>query len=102
MRVGRIVSAPNTVGTRYPSRLITLDAGTLGSFVSVGQFALLSEEELIGRKVVFVANFKPRRIGKYLSQVLILGTPHPNSPPDEAQAIPLWAHHLAREGDIVF
>ncbi|MBM3327742.1 MAG: tRNA-binding protein [Calditrichaeota bacterium] len=102
MRVGRIVSAPLAENARYPSRFITVDAGPLGIFVSVGQFALVSEEALVGRKIVFVSNFRPRKMGNYLSQALILGTPHPDSPTDQAQALPLWAHYLAKEGDTVF
>jgi len=102
LRIGHVISAPLADGTRTPSRILTIEAGALGIFVSVGQFALLKEEELVGRKVVFVANFHPRKIGKFTSEALVLGTPHPDSPAGQSQALPLWADMRSAPGDKVF
>ncbi len=102
MGVARIVSAPMAEGTAKPSRHITLEADHLGNFTSVAQLALVSEERLIGSKVVICANLGPREIGAYISEVLVMGVPHPESPGDENQAYPLFVDDLAVLGDPVY
>lgn len=102
LRVVQVKSAPMAEGTRHPCRILTVDAGDLGTFTSVGQYALLREEELVGRKVVACCNLTPRPMGPYTSQVLILGTPHPDSPPDQTQALPLYADERAANGAYVY
>ncbi len=102
LRVAQITSAPLAEGTAYPSRLIALDVGHLGSFTSVAQLALVPEEDLIGRKVVICANLGPRDIGQYKSEVLVMGVPHPDSPTDEDQAYPLYVDELAVVGDPIY
>ncbi|MFC1476234.1 tRNA-binding protein [Candidatus Zixiibacteriota bacterium] len=102
LRVAQIKSAPPAEGTTYPCRLITLDAGHLGNFISVAQLALVPEEQLRGRKVVICANLGPREIGQYESEVLVMGVPHPDSPADEDQAYPLFVDDLAVVGDPIY
>lgn len=102
LRVARIVSAPPAEGTTFPSRLITLDAGHLGSFTSVAQLALVPEAQLVGRKVVICANLSPRDIGQYTSDVLVMGVPHPDSPAGEDQAYPLFVDDPAVVGDPIY
>ncbi len=101
-RVARVESAAMAEGTHAPSRRLVLDAGPLGRLVSVAQFALVPEHELVGRKVIACCNLGTRRIGRYESQALVLGTLHPDSPPGQAQALPLYAHPDAVLGDLVF
>ena len=102
MRVARVVAAPMAEGTRFPSRVLTLDLGPLGERTSVAQFALVDETELVGRHLVACVNLGVRELGPYTSECLTLGTPHPDSPDDEAQSIPLYAHALSQPGDQVF
>lgn len=102
MRVAQIVSAPMAEGTANLSRLITLDAGHLGTFTSVAQIALIPEEKLVGRKVVICCNLSPRDIGEYTSEVLLLGVPHPDSPEDQDQAYPLFVDDIAVYGDPIY
>jgi len=102
MRVARIVSAPPASGTASPSRLITLDAGHLGTFTSVAQIALIPEEVLVGKKVVICCNLAPREIGGYKSEVLVMGVPHPESSPDRDQAYPLFVDDIAMCGDPIY
>lgn len=102
MRVAKIVSALIAKGTEKPCRVITLDAGHLGTFTSVGQFTLIPEADLVGRKVVIVCNISPRQMGAFTSEVLLLGAPHPDSPIDQAQAIPIFVDDIACCGDRIF
>ena len=102
MRVAVVRSAPIASGTNAPSRLVSLDLGPLGRRQSVAQFALVDEEELIDKFVVACINLAPRQIGEHLSEALVLGVPHPDSPSDQAQAIPLSVSDLATPGDRVF
>lgn len=102
MRAGRVLSAPLAEGTRFPSRVITIDLGALGSVQSVGQYALLDEAELVGKTVVVCINLGSREMGPYVSEALMLGVPHPDSPGGEAQATPLWADDRVAPGSAVY
>ncbi|WP_456424972.1 tRNA-binding protein [Rhodocaloribacter sp.] len=101
-RVARVTRAPLAVGTRAPSRVLTLDLGPLGVRTSVAQFALVPEAEMVGQNVIACRNLGVRRVGKYASEALVLGTPHPDNPPGQGQALPLFAHPEAAPGDRVF
>jgi tRNA-binding protein len=102
LRVARVVSAPMAEGTRFPCRVIELDLGHLGVRRSVGQYALLTEDELVGRHVVVCVNLGAREMGPYTSDALVLGAPHPDSPEGQAQAAPLFAHEKANPGDQIY
>lgn len=102
LRVARVVSAPLTVGTRFPCREVTLDLGPFGRRIAIGQYALLAESELVGRLVVACCNLGVRRMGGYVSAALVLGVPHPDNPPGQAQALPLYAHTDASPGDAIY
>lgn len=102
LRVAQVLSAPLAEGTRKPCRVITVDMGHLGTRTSVGQFALIPEEQLVGRKVVVCCNLAPREMGPYVSEVLVLGAPHPESPADQDQALPLFVDARAICGDKIF
>lgn len=102
MRVARIISAPIAEGTRHPCRILNLDVGHLGKLRSVGQFVLVPEEQLLGKKVIICCNLGSQTMGPYISDVLILGAPHPNSPEDQNQATPLWVDDFVELGTCVF
>jgi len=102
MRVAPVISAPLTEETQNPSRVIELDLGPFGKLPSVGQFALVPQEQLVGRKVIACCNLGTRQMGSLTSEALVLGVPHPDSPDDQDQALPLYVHESARCGDAVF
>ena len=102
MRVARVLSACAADGAAAPSRYLELDLGHLGPRTSVGQFALVPEEEMVGRNVVCCINLGEREIGIHISQVLVLGAPHPDSPPHQAQATPLYVSDKAVPGSQIF
>ncbi len=102
LRVARVISAPLAEGTTSPCRIITLDVGHLGERTSVGQYALLSEDDLVGKHVVVCVNLSSREVGAYVSEVLVLGAPHPDGPVDQAQATPLFVSEKTNPGDQIF
>lgn len=102
LRVAQVISAPLTQETRYPCRVIELDLGPFGRLRSVGQFALIPEAQFVGRKVIACCNLGTRQMGPLVSEALVLGVPHPESPADQDQALPLYVHESARCGDAVF
>lgn len=102
LRVARVISAPLAEGTDKPCRVFTLDLGPLGTLTSVGQFVLIPEEELVGRNVVICCNLGSREMGPYLSQALVMGAHHPDSPAGESQATPLYVDVRVEVGDEIF
>jgi tRNA-binding protein len=76
MRVGRIVEALPFPEARNPSYRLRIDFGSeLGERVSAARLTVTYPDPaaLIGRQVVAVVNFPPRRIAGLASQVLVLG-----------------------------
>ncbi|HZE37352.1 MAG TPA: hypothetical protein VE172_00920 [Stackebrandtia sp.] len=102
MRVARVVSARLVEDLDAPCRVVELDLGELGRRTSVGQYALVDEGELVGRNIVVCANLAPREMGPYVSEVLMLGAPHPDSPEGQSQATPLFVGDKATPGDLIY
>jgi tRNA-binding protein len=76
MRVGRIVAAEPFPEARNPSYRLQIDFGPeIGERLSAAQLTVTYPDPttLIGRQVVAVVNFPPRRIAGLASQVLVLG-----------------------------
>ena len=75
LRVGRIVAARAFAGARKPAYQLEIDFGVEGVRRSSAQLpgTYPEPEVLVGRLVVCVVNFPPRRIAGFMSDVLILG-----------------------------
>ena len=76
MRVGRIVEVLPFPEARKPSYKLRIDFGAdLGERVSSAQLTATYPDRsaLVGRQVVAVVNFPPRRIAGFASEVLVLG-----------------------------
>lgn len=79
IRVARVMKVEDFPEARNPSYKLTLDLGPLGmrrSSVAVKRW--YRADELEGRLVVCVANFPPRRIATFDSEVLVLGGVEPD------------------------
>ena len=77
VRVGRVVAAEPFPEARRPSIKLTIDFGPeVGEKRTSAQLtARYAVESLIGRTVVAVVNFPPKRIAGFKSEVLVLGVP---------------------------
>jgi len=75
VRVGKIVKVEDAEGLRNPSYKMVIDFGDeIGKKVSLGQYTVnYTKEELVGRFVMCVVNFEPKKIGSYISEALTLG-----------------------------
>lgn len=74
MRVGKVVSAEPLPGARRPAYRLAIDFGPLGVRQSSAQITdLYTPPDLVGRLVVAVVNFPPKRIAGFRSEVLVLG-----------------------------
>jgi tRNA-binding protein len=74
MRVGRVVACEDFPEARNPSYKLTIDFGPYGVRKSSAAVRRWYEKhDLVGRLVVCVTNFPPRRIATFESEVLTLG-----------------------------
>ncbi|WP_310618979.1 tRNA-binding protein [Flexibacterium corallicola] len=80
IRVGQIVEATDYPEARKPAYKLKIDFGSeIGIKKSSAQItAHYSLEDLVGKRIMAVINFKPRQIGKFMSEVLTLGVPDGN------------------------
>ena len=74
MRVGVVVRAEPFPEAMRPAYKLWIDFGPFGEKRSSAQVTdHYRPDELIGRAVVCVVNFPPKRIGPFVSEVLVLG-----------------------------
>jgi tRNA-binding protein len=80
VRVGEVMEAEHFPEARKPSIKLTVDFGSgVGTRRTSAQLTTHYEPEmLVGRRVVAVVNFPPKRIAGFKSEVLVLGVPDEN------------------------
>ena len=77
IRVGRVVRAEPFPEARRPAIKLWVDFGAeLGERKSSAQITRhYDPATLVGKQVLAVVNFPPRQIGKFMSEILVLGVP---------------------------
>lgn len=80
IRVGRVLRAEPYPEARKPAIKLWVDFGPeIGEKKTSAQLTVhYTPESLVGRRVVGVVNFPARQIGKFMSEVLVLGVPDDN------------------------
>jgi tRNA-binding protein len=74
LRVGTVVEVDDFPEAKTPAYKLKIDFGKFGVKHSSAQIVhLYQKDELVGKQVICVTNFKPKQIANFVSEVLLTG-----------------------------
>ena len=74
LRIGTIIKVDDFPKAKKKAYRLQIDFGDLGIKKSSAQITnLYTKNQLLGKQVSAIINFKPRQIANFLSEVLVLG-----------------------------
>ncbi len=80
IRLGTILEALDFPKAHKPAYQLTIDFGALGIKKSSAQIThLYHKDDLIGKQVTAIVNFKKKQIANFLSECLVLGIYNKNN-----------------------
>ncbi len=99
IRVGTVVRAEPYPEARNPSYKLYVDFGPeIGERKTSAQVTVhYTTEELIGKQVAAVINFPNKQIGKFMSEILVLGFPD-----DQGAVVLIEPNHQVANGGRLF
>lgn len=99
IRVGTVVRAEPFPEARRPAIKLWVDmGGTIGVKKTSAQLTVhYTPQALVGRQVAAVVNFPPKQIGKFMSEILVLGFPD-----DDGAVVLLGVDHDVPDGGRLF
>jgi tRNA-binding protein len=99
IRVGTVVEVLPYPEARRPAYKLAVDFGSpIGVKRSSAQLTKhYAPEALLGRQVAAVVNFPPKQIGKFMSEVLVLGFPD-----DEGEVVLIGPERAVPNGGKLF
>ena len=99
IRVGTIVDVQPYPEARRPAFKLSVDfGGEIGVKRSSAQItAHYAPEALLGRQVAAVVNFPPKQIGRFMSEVLVLGFPD-----EKGEVVLIGPSHAVPNGGRLF
>jgi tRNA-binding protein len=99
VRVGEVIEVEHFPEARKPAFKLVVDFGLeVGTRRTSAQLTARYEPEaLVGRQVVAVVNFPPKRIAGFKSEVLVLGVPDENG-----EVVLLSPDHVVPSGGRMF
>jgi tRNA-binding protein len=98
IRAGTIIDVIDFPEARKPAYKLKIDFGELGILQSSAQITDLYEKDgLLNKQIVAVVNFQAKQIGKFISQVLVLGVPN-----QDGQVVLLSPDKIITNGNRVF
>lgn len=99
VRVGTVTRAELFPEARKPAIKLWVDFGdAIGEKKTSAQITKYYEpEKLVGRQVAAVVNFPPKQIGKFMSEILVLGFPDA-----EGEVVLLSVDHPVPNGGRLF
>jgi len=74
IRIGTIIEVKDFPRAKKPAYQLKIDFGDLGIKKSSAQITdLYAKKDLLNKQVSAIINFKPRQIGNFMSEVLVIG-----------------------------